>query len=323
MRVAFLGNDPWSMASLEAVAGSEHELVLVVTRVPKPAGRKGALRPTAVAGAARRLGLPLSEVETVKSGPGLEALRRAGPDVLAVVAYGEILPSEVLELPDAAPVNVHFSLLPLLRGANPVARAILEGETTTGVTTMRMDEGMDTGPILLQRPEEIRDQDDAGSLGARLAVLGGDLLVETVDGLAAGTLEERPQDHERASAAPRFRPDEEWIDWTAPAERVWRQVRALSPDPGARTRFRGKTLKVLRVAPVAAPGVDAADAGAPLRGAPGSLIGATAEGIVIATGEDALLLREVIPEGRPRMSAADFARGARPEPGELLTGAEA
>src|SRR5918996_2611159 len=186
MRVAFLGNDAWPVPPLERLAGSGHEVAVVATRAPRPAGRGRAPRPTPVAEAARRLGLPLREVETVRSGEGLEALRGAEPDVLVVVAYGEILPPDVLASPAVAPVNVHFSLLPSLRGANPVARAILEGEATTGVTTMRMDEGMDTGPILLQRPEAIRDEDDAGSLGDRLSAIGGGLLVETLDAMAAG-----------------------------------------------------------------------------------------------------------------------------------------
>jgi methionyl-tRNA formyltransferase len=313
VRVAFLGNDPWSVPSLESLAASEHELILVVTRVPRPAGRKGELRPTAVADAARGHGLPLAEVETVKSDPGLQALRDARPDVLAVVAYGEILPSEVLGLPAVAPVNVHFSLLPVLRGANPVARAILEGHLTTGVTTIRMDEGMDTGPILLQQAEAIRDEDDAGSLGVRLAAVGGDLLVRTLDGLQAGTVEERPQEHTRATTAPRLRPEEEWIDWTAPAEHVWRQVRALAPDPGARTRFRGKTLKVLRAAPTGR-------TTEPRGTMPGAVLGTTGEGLVVAAGEGAVVLQDFIPEGRRRMPAAAFARGARPEPGERLGG---
>ena len=310
MRTAFLGNDPWSVPSLLATAESAHEVALVATRVPRPAGRGGRLRPTAVARAAREAGLPVAEVETVKRGPGLEALREASPEVLVVVAYGEILPAEVLHLPTVAPVNVHFSLLPALRGANPVARAILEGGGTTGVTTMRMDEGLDTGPILLQEEAPILDHDDAGTLGDRLARLGGDLLVRTLDGLGRGDLQERPQDNTLATQAPRFRPEEEWIDWTEDASVVWRRVRALAPDPGARTTFRGRTLKVLRARP--------ADG----RGQPGAVLDVSPPGPVVAAGHGAVLLEEVVPEGRRRMGAPDWARGARPEPGERLGGPE-
>jgi methionyl-tRNA formyltransferase len=306
MLVAFLGNDRWSVPSLEALAASPHRVALVATRVPRPAGRGGALRPTPVAEAARRLDLPLVEVETVKEGSGLEALREARPDVLAVVAYGEILPAHLLELPRVAPVNVHFSLLPALRGADPVRRAILEGLEVTGVTTIRMDEGMDTGPILLQLEERIAGGEDAGTLGDRLAILGGKLLVETLDGLEAGILEPRPQDHDRATTSPKLRPEEEWIDWKEDAAAVHRRVRALAPDPGARTRFRGKILKVLRASVVEG------------SGDPGALLGPVAGHPVVAAGSGAVVLEEVIPEGRRLMSGADFARGHRLEPGERV-----
>jgi methionyl-tRNA formyltransferase len=310
VRTVFLGNDPWSVPSLLAVAGSGHELALVATRVPRPAGRGGRPRPTEVARTAREAGLPLAEVETVKEGPGLDALREAGPEVLVVVAYGEILPAEVLGLPTAAPVNVHFSLLPALRGANPVARAILEGHPVTGVTTMRMDQGLDTGPTLLQEEEPVRDRDDAGTLGDRLARLGGDLLVRTLDRLERGEVRERPQDQSLATAAPRFRPEEEWIDWGEDAEAVWRRVRALAPDPGARTRFRDRTMKVLRVRPSEG------------SGEPGTVLEVSHAGPMVAAGQGAILLEEVVPEGRRRMPGADWARGARPEPGERLGGPE-
>jgi methionyl-tRNA formyltransferase len=310
VRTVFLGNDARSVPSLLALAASGHRPGLVVTRVPRPAGRGGTPRRTAVAEAARERGLPLAEFETVKGGRGLEALREARPDALVVVAYGEILPAEVLALPSRAPVNVHLSLLPALRGANPVARAILEGHPMTGVTTMRMDEGMDTGPILLQVEEAIDDSDDAGTLGERLAVRGGELLVRTLDGLARGDLEERPQDESLATSAPRFTPEEEWIDWSEEADRVWRRVRALAPDPGARTRFRDRTMKVLRARPA-----DGA-------GEVGAVLEVSRAGPVVAAGSGAILLEEVIPEGRRRMPGADWARGARPKPGERLGGRE-
>jgi methionyl-tRNA formyltransferase len=307
MRAAFLGNARWSVPSLEALAGSDHEVAVVITRDPRPAGRGGRPRQTAVADAARRLGLPLVETPSAVRGEGLDALRSADPDVLVVVAYGEILPREVLDLPRVAPVNVHLSLLPALRGADPVRRAILEGLTTTGVTTMRMDEGLDTGPILLQAEEPVRAEDDAGSLGERLADIGGRLLIATLDGLRAGTVEERSQDHAAATLAPKLKPEEEWIDWSVPAEEVVRRVRALSPEPGARTRFRGSVLKVLRAS--------AAEEDGP---SPGSIAEASRDRLAVAAGEGSVVLDLVVPEGRKPMSGAAFARGRRPEPGERL-----
>ena len=307
MKVAFLGSDRWSVPALEALAGSPHEVTLVATREPKPAGRGSRLTPTAVGEAGRALGLPVAEVATVKRDEGLEALREARPEVLAVVAYGEILPREVLDLPSVAPVNLHFSLLPELRGAAPVQHALLRGLAVTGVTTIRMDEGMDTGPILLQAEEPVDPADDAGSLGARLAAVGGTTLVETVSRLEAGTLEEHPQDDARSSIAPKLGPADRILDWTEPAEAVVRRVRALAPEPGASTMYRGRRLKVLRARVL--PG-DAA--------APGTVALVTKDGLAIGTAEGLVALEEVAPEGRSRMSGGEFARGYRPEPGEVL-----
>jgi methionyl-tRNA formyltransferase len=308
MRVVFLGSDRWSVPSLETLAASGHDVALVATRAPKPAGRGSKLTPTPVAKAARDLGLPLAEVETVKSGAGFEALQRAGPDVLAVVAYGEIVPAAVLALPSMAPVNLHFSLLPELRGAAPVQRALLEGMRATGVTTIRMDEGMDTGPILLRAEEPIDPDDDAGSLGDRLAAVGARLLLDTIDRLQAGDIEERPQNDADASFAPKLSAEDRWLDWNRPAEELFRRLRALSPDPAASARFRGDVLKIFRAS--------LRDEG----GEPGTVTATGRDGFVVACGEGALAPLEVAPAGRKRMSAADFVRGYHPEAGERLGG---
>jgi len=240
--VAFVGNARWSVTPLECLAASRHPVVLVVTREARPAGRGGTLTPTKVADAARRLDLPLRELASVRDETGLRALRDADPDVLAVVAYGEILSAEVLAVPRLMPVNVHFSLLPELRGAAPVERAIMSGLRDTGVTTMRMDEGLDTGPILLQRSTEVRADEDAGMLAGRLARLGGELLVDTLDRLAEGTLSETPQDDAAATYAAKITWEDEVVDWSRSQEEIARQVRALFPTPGATTprrRFAG------------------------------------------------------------------------------------
>jgi methionyl-tRNA formyltransferase len=305
MRVAFLGNDPWSVSSLRSLAqASDLEIAIVATREPRPAGRGSRLTPTRVADAARELSLPLVEVVTVREGVGLDAVREAKPDVLVVVAYGEILPADVLAI--ATPLNVHFSMLPRWRGAAPVPRAILAGDATTGVTVMAMDAGLDTGPVLAQRGEPILRDEDAGSLGARLAEVGARLLLETLARL--DDIEPVPQDERAATFAPKLSPSERAIDWDEPAASIVRRVRAFAPEPGATTRWREGSLKVLR-----AEAVDLASGGPP-----GTIAAADDEGLTIGAGEGAVRPLEVVPEGRRRMTAAEFVRGARLRAGDKL-----
>jgi methionyl-tRNA formyltransferase len=306
LRVVFLGNDERSLPSLQALARSRHEVALVATRIPRPGRRGAGPIPTPVARAATALGLPLAEVPTVREGAGLETLSTAAPEVLAVVAYGEILPAQVLRFPTIAPVNLHFSLLPLLRGASPVQAALLQGLDVTGVTTIVMDEGLDTGPILRQREEAIRADDDAGSLGDRLAGIGAEVLVGTIDELSAGRVTPVPQDESRATYAPKLGPADRVLDWSQPAIALANQVRGLAPDPAATTTFRRQALKVFRAA-VTNGGGDS-----------GVIVETTDDGFVVAAGEGALLVLEVGPPGVRRMRAADFVRGHRPAPGERL-----
>lgn len=306
LRVAFLGNDAWSVPSLDALAASEHEVTSVVTAVPKPAGRGNRPTPTRVAARARELGLRLAEVDTVKTGHGFKEVSHDAPEVLVVVAYGEILPPNVLHVPSIAPVNVHLSLLPALRGASPVQTALLLGLEETGVTTMVMDRGLDTGPVILQRPEPIRPEDDAGSLGARLAAIGADVLLETLDLFSAGPVAPRPQDHTVATVAPRFGPGDRVLDWSNPAPVLVNLVRALAPEPGATTSFRGSGLKVLR-----AEAVDAV-------GEPGLIVEVSRDGFVVATADGGLRPLEVVPAGRRRMDIADAVNGLRPRVDERL-----
>lgn len=301
-----MGNDRWSVPSLEALARSGHRLVLVETRTPRPARRRGGTRPTPVAEAASRLDLPLAQVETLKQGPGFDALADARPEVLAVVAYGEILPSLVLGLATIAPVNLHFSLLPLLRGASPVQTALLLGLERTGVTTIVMDEGVDTGPILQSRVEPVLPEDDAGSLGDRLAAIGGEVLVQTIDDLSAGRATPIPQDDEAATYAPKFEAADRRLDWTKTASTLVNRVRAMAPEPGAQAIFRGEPLKVLRARAVEE------------SGAPGEIVGVGGDGFVVAAGTGGLRVLEVAPPGGRRMSAAEFMRGHRPTLRERL-----
>jgi methionyl-tRNA formyltransferase len=305
MRVVFLGNDAWSVPALEALAGATVlDVVLVVTNPPRPAGRGSVPTMTPVAETARRGGLALAEVEGVRGGEGLDALLAARPDVLAVVAYGVLLTPEVLDVPRSGAVNLHFSLLPRWRGAAPVQHALLEGDATTGVTTMRMDVGLDTGPILEQREERIRPDDDAGTLGARLAGLGAGLLVHTLGSL--GQLSPRTQDAAGATWAPKLAPADRIVEWGQDADTVVRRVRALAPAPGARTTFRGRPLNILLAESVEG------------SGAPGTILGVDDRGVRVAAGRRGVRLRTVAPAGRRHMPATDWANGARFAPRERL-----
>jgi methionyl-tRNA formyltransferase len=306
LRLVYLGNDAWSVAPLEALARSAHDVALVLTRTPRPGRRGGAAVPTPVAEAARRLAVPLAEVETVRSGAGFDAVATIRPDVLVVVAYGEILPARVLDVPSIAPVNLHFSLLPALRGASPVRTALLHGLHETGVSTIAMDEGLDTGDVLVQVRAPIAPDEDAGSLGERLARMGGDALVETLDALATGSAARTPQDPALATYAPKIVAKDRVLDWTASATDVVNRVRALAPEPGATTTFRGAPLKVFRAS--------AADA----TGAPGEIVRADLDAFDVATSDAAVRILDVGPAGRARMGARAFVNGFRPAVGERL-----
>jgi len=315
MRLAFLGNDPWSVPPLEALAAGDHEIVLVVTNPPRPAGRGARLTPTAIAEASRRLGLPLAEAEGVNAGPGLAALEEAAPDVLVVVAYGELLAPSSLALAPHGAVNLHFSLLPRWRGASPVQHALLAGDVTTGVTVMRMDAGLDTGPILAQQEETVLEGEDAGSLGMRLAEHGGRLLPQVLEAVGMGREEAREQDAAGATLAPKLTAQDRRIDWSNEAGAVVRRVRAFAPTPGATTIFRGEPLKVLGAE------VRQLDAAPGVRPHPVGTLGEMHDGSdapLVTTPNGHVLLVEVAPAGRKRMPAADWARGARIRSGERL-----
>ena len=314
VRVIFLGNDAWSVPTLETLARSaDIEVQLVITNPPRPAGRGSRPTATMVAGAAERLGVDLLEVDGVRSGEGFRAIDAAEPDALVVVAYGELLTPEVLDVPRLGTVNLHFSLLPRWRGAAPVQRAILEGDEDTGVTVMLLDEGLDTGPLLAALEEPILPSDDAGSLGERLARIGGPLVVDALRGLEAGSTTPVPQDHAGETYAPKILPEERTIDWVHPARSNVRRVRALAPAPGASTTFRAARLKILRAD--ARPIGGQTLTGAPM---PGALV-VDAEGTPIVKASDGwVALLQVAPAGRARMSGADWARGARIDTGERL-----
>lgn len=309
LRVAFLGNALWSVPSLRALAGSRHPVVHVATLPPRPGRRGGPAQPTPVAEAARALGLDLTESATVVSGSGRRALEEASPDVIVVVAFGELLSDEVITLAPLGALNLHLSLLPEYRGAAPVQRALIEGQARTGVSIMQIDGGLDTGPVFARAAVDIEPDDDAGSLGARLAGVGAELLCDVLDLLAEGDADPEEQDSRKATYAAKIGAADRQIDWTLPAMAVVDLVRGCAPTPGAVTTRSGAVLKVLRAT--------AAAANDPRPSAPpGSILDPTAPSVI--AGDGVVILEEVSPEGRARMNGGAFARGAGLVPGERL-----
>ena len=304
----FLGSGAFAVPSLRALVAAGHDVAAVVTQPDREKGRGRALQPPPVKPAALELGLPVLQPPRIKSPDALDALRARRPELQVVVAYGQILPRDVIDAAPRGTVNVHSSLLPKYRGAAPIHWAIVNGEAETGVTTMQIDEGLDTGPVLLARRTPIGAEETTPELEARLAVLGGEVLVETIAGLEAGTLEAVPQDHAAASIAPMLEKEDARIEWTWTAETIARRVRGLQPWPGTATTHAGRRLEVRRARPE--PGT-----GAP----PGTITALDSGGFVVACGEGtALRVTEVQPESRRAMPAAAFAAGARLAAGDVL-----
>lgn len=292
------------MPSLDALLDSDIEVAAVVTNPDRPAGRGMRSRPSPVKAAAAKAGVEVLQPESARDPMLAEALDAFGADVATVVAYGKILPGDLLERPRLGFVNLHFSLLPAYRGAAPVQRALMEGCRTTGVSIMVLSEGMDEGPVLARGEVAISDSDSLGSLGARLARVGASLLVRALPAYASGELEPRPQDHESATYAPKVSTEEARLDWARSTEALRNLVRACNPEPGAWTTVRGRRLKVF--AAERAPG--------PPRLEPGAVD--HTDGLQVGCADGGLTLLEVQVAGRRRMSGAEAARGLRLEPGE-------
>ncbi|HSK28090.1 MAG TPA: methionyl-tRNA formyltransferase [Jiangellales bacterium] len=313
MRVLFAGTPEVAVPSLRALLDSRHEVVAVLSRPDAPAGRGRRLTPSPVAELALAAGVEVLRPQRPRDPAFLARLAEIAPDCCPVVAYGGLVPPEALAVPAHGWVNLHFSLLPAWRGAAPVQHAVLAGDEVTGACTFRLEEGLDTGPVYGVLTEAVRPHDTSGDLLGRLAFSGAGLLVATLDGIEDGTLQPRPQPAEGVSHAPKLTVEDARVDWTAPALRVDRLVRACTPAPGAWTRFRGERLKLGPLTTEPGPGGAAADT--PL--APGELAAGRA-GVRVGTGTTAVLLGQVQPQGKRAMPAADWARGVRPEPGERL-----
>lgn len=306
LRVAFFGTPEAAVPSLDALLASKHGLVAAVTAPDRPQGRGMEVRPSPVKERALAAGLPVLEPATLRDGEIQERLRELGADVFAVTAYGLILPKAVLDAPRRGCLNVHFSLLPRLRGAGPVQWALIEGYTLTGTTVILMDEGMDTGPVLARLEEPVLEEDTAGTLEARLAVRGAALLVDVLGRVERGEVSPVPQDHDLATYAPKLAPEDARIDWAEPAARIANRVRAFDPRPGAWTTWRGRRIKVWRVRP------SLEDTAGP----PGRIGVGSPDLLLVGSGTTRLVVEEVQPEGKRRMTAGEFVRGYRPSTGE-------
>ncbi len=296
-RIVFMGSPDFAVPVLEALV-AHFPVVGVVTQPDRPAGRGNRLTPPPVKVRAQELGLPVFQPPRVSRPEGVEQLKAWNPDLIVVAAYGQILKPNVLEVPRYGCLNVHASLLPRWRGAAPVAYAIWEGDEETGVTIMLMDEGLDTGPILTQRREPIRPHDTAGALSARLARLGAELLVETIPGYLKGDIRPQPQDDRLATYAPLLKREDGRLDFTQPADRLARQVRAFDPWPGTFTFWKGRRLKVLRAHALNVP--------SPGPGVPVVM----GEYPAVGTGQGVLVFTQVQLEGKRPVDGAAFLRGA-------------
>jgi methionyl-tRNA formyltransferase len=313
VKVVFWGTPEFAVPSLRALLGEGHDVVAVVTQPDRPAGRGRAVRASAVKHLAEVEQIPVLQPEKPVGDTFLARLRSLEPDISVVVAYGQILRREVLDVPARGSVNLHASLLPELRGAAPINWAIARGAERAGITVIRMVEKMDAGPMLMQVAEPIGAGETAADLAGRLSELGAESLVETLALLEVGAIDEIEQDESRVTFAPRIARAHARVDWSRSADEVDRQIRAFDSVPGAWTEFGGETIKVFRPQPEPAHehGVD-----------PGTVLDVVPEdparGLRIACGAGAVWIREVTPAGRKRMLTADWLRGRALEPGQRL-----
>ena len=306
MRVVFAGTPEFAATTLQAVLAAGHDVPLVLTQPDRPAGRGMVMQASAVKRLALKQGLPLHQPSSLKSGESRQPILDARADVMVVAAYGLILPQAALDIPCLGCVNIHASLLPRWRGAAPIQRAILAGDSETGVTIMRMEAGLDTGPMLLRESLAIAEGDTAATLHDKLAELGARLIVEALPRLERGELAGEIQPSDGVSYAPKLEKAEAALDWRRPAVELDRAVRAFNPFPGAFGQVDGQVIKVWRAERVSGQGV------------PGIVLAAGADGIVVACGEGALCLTELQKPGGKRLAAADFLHGFPLKPGQRL-----
>ena len=295
LRILFAGTPDFSVPPLRALLESEHQVVGVHTQPDRPAGRGRKLQPSPVKQVAQEAGVPVHQPVTLRQAEAVETIAALAPDLMVVVAYGLILPPEVLAIPRLGCVNIHASLLPRWRGAAPIQRAIEAGDRVTGVSIMQMDEGLDTGPVYLMRETPIEREDTAATLHDRLARLGAEALMEALPGIAAGTLQPRPQDESGATYAPKLEKKEAFIDWAQPAWRIERKVQAFNPWPVAQTRYEQANLRIWEAHAIEG-----------MAAAPGTVMAAGREGVDVATGDGLLRITRLQMPGKKPVTAQDF-----------------
>jgi len=298
MRIVFIGTGEIGVPTLRALQNSEHQLVGIVTQPDKPVGRDQTITPPPVKAALSESRMSLLQPARIKDPESIEEIRLLEPDIIVVMAYGQILSRAVLEIPKIACLNLHASLLPRWRGAAPIQAAIAAGDPATGITVMFMDEGLDTGDLLLQRKIDISPSETGATLHDRLAQIAPEALLESLRLLAVGNAPRIPQDKPLASYAPKLNREAGRLNWNETAETIERKIRAYNPWPGAFTEFAGRNLKIF-----AASMVD-------LHGKPGQILRKDRE-LVIATSDRALSLSEVQLEGKKRMTASELLRGLK------------
>ena len=314
LKTVFMGTPEFAVPSLEALIAGPDDVVLVVTQPDRPSGRGRRVSLSPVKRLALEAGVPISQPERIRGEKGAsfrEMLRSIAPDLVVVAAFGQILPREVLEIPALGCVNVHASLLPRWRGASPIQWAIAEGDAETGISIMKMDEGLDTGPVILRRPVAIEPHDTGGTLHDRLATLGSAALMEGLDLIRHGKDDPKPQDDEASTYAPMLSRDDGRLDFALPAEALERRVRAFQPWPGAFSRMGERMIKVLDARLLSL--LPEAEGEEGFAGAveAGTIVSAGPEGIDVVCGEGILRLTKVQPEGKRPMTAAAFAVGRR------------
>lgn len=309
MRIVFMGTPDFAVAPLEALLKAGHDIVGVVSQPDKPKGRKMELQPTPVKEVALRYDIPVFQPAKVRGNKEFyESMKALQPEVMIVVAFGQILPKEILELPNYGCLNIHASLLPKYRGAAPIQWAVIDGEVSTGVTIQQMDEGVDTGDILSVAEVALSKKETGGSLFERLALLGADLIVDTLGLLEQGALQPRKQDHTKATYAKMLNKQLGELDFTRPAVELERLIRGLNPWPSAYTHMKGKTLKIWEA--------DVEDKD--YSGVCGEIVAVESDRILIKTGAGTLSVYELQLEGKKRMDTATFLRGYQIEEGYVL-----